>query len=282
MDRLSLLVFSTTITASFIADSTALPAETSTLPTEFAIGRVESQSFPAQSRALPIAEIPPTEISLKLQTTNFSQFVTNENFLNFSFSFDGMKPLQWKSVTKLKYILCRTVEEKSAGEKHSFGPLDKEIYNLVCSNTNKLTSNLRKGKSADKSHYGGTVVYPHVYPYNDNFKSKYTEENHPYGVIHASESHKYLIPTTKEPPYLVQVYPGAYEPKYAYGKLPRTYWMFSLMKGIYVAWEFLQTLAILYLFWKVTAQGLLLGRQDEGLVETLVWDRVMQAIHPQY
>ena len=143
------------------------------------------------------------------------------------------------------------------------------------------SENHRSGRSADDGHKHHTPQkVPHIYPYNDNeglHALQYSDDTIPY--IHTSQQYEYH--EKKRPPSYIEVYPGAYQPEYTYSKIPRTYWMFHFFKGLFAVWEGLQTIAIIYLLYKVALLTLVPGREETNWdpLSFSTWDSILDTLH---
>ncbi|XP_018027132.1 uncharacterized protein LOC108682479 [Hyalella azteca] len=127
----------------------------------------------------------------------------------------------------------------------------------------------RRSRSADYHGHQDNTYFSHIYPYSDTEGLQYLQSQEP--EVHYKHPEPVYIydEATVKPGKYVEVYPGAYQQEYHYSKLPRSYWLFHLFKALFGIWELLQTLAILYLLWKVAVLTVLPRETEPGLWGTL-------------
>jgi len=222
--------------------------------------RTDSKSM--KFKIKPIGDAPSHTDSRKdiFSSAKFSSDDENDSLYNF----EELRSIR-KAFCELTYKKLRN-ESVRRDSIYGLSVIETQILNSFCKylNPENFVEDLkRKIRSA-------TVVYPHIYPYNDkkDFYSLYRQENEGLSYAHHSDDHKYLPVTTKRPPKFVQVYPGAYQPTYAYSKVPRTYWMFTFFQILFTLWELLQTLAILYLFGKLSVLKFFSGREETPAINS--------------
>ena len=139
-----------------------------------------------------------------------------------------------------------------------------------------LRRSIRSSNGDHSSHTPQNV--PHIYPYND-VEGLQALQHHDNLIPYIHSSQQYEHHDTKPPPKYIQVYPGAYQPEYTYSDIPRSYWLFHIFKGLFAIWEALQTIAIIYLLYKVTVLTFLPGREETNptLLSSDSWESLLHS-----